>query len=242
MKSNTDNYGNIITYHYKFKFRNGEEKEFIVNLDNRTLNLIQTVRAFYPEWTELKFFKCPHCSLDGSKNRFCPVAVSLCDLVNSFRNSKSYEEAEVCIETMERKYIKTTRLQEGLSSLIGIYMVTSGCPIMEKLKPMVRYHLPFATGKETTYRVLSMYLVAQYFLYRRGKNPDWKMKNLVTIYEDIRIINRNFSKRLSGAISKDASVNALVTLDCFAQFVTFSITEDMLDEMEMMFNCRLQLK
>ena len=210
-------------------------------LDNSTLNLIQATRDSYPEWTVLTFFQCPLCSLDASRQRFCPVAVSLCDPIERFCNFKSYEEVEVTIEIEERKYKKHTTLQKGLSSLIGIYMVTSGCPVMEKLKPMVRYHLPFATEAETKYRVLSMYLLAQYFLYRRGKRPDWELKDLVKIYEDIHIINKYFSQRFSQIKIEDASLNALVILDCFADSITFSITEDMLAEIEILFNAYIRL-
>jgi len=50
-------------------------------------------------------------------------------------------------------------------------------PIFEKLKPMVRFHLPFASIEETKYRAISMYLLAQYFLYQQGSQPDWDLKN-----------------------------------------------------------------
>lgn len=61
--------------------------------------------------------------------------------------------------TEERTYSKDTLLQQGLASLLGIVMTTSGCPVLEPLKPMVRFHLPFATLTETVYRMVSMCLV-----------------------------------------------------------------------------------
>lgn len=240
MNNNIHDSDEIISYHYKFTFGNGVESEFNVKLDNKTLNLIETGKESYPEWTELKCFKCPNCSLDEEKHEFCPIAVNLVDLVDFFRSSMSYEEVDILIETEERKYMKHATLQDGLSSLIGIYMVTSGCPIMEKLKPMVRHHLPFATIEETKYRVISMYLVAQYFLYKRGKKPDWELKELVKIYEDIGTVNKNFYKRLSHTKIEDASINALVILDSFAGSMTFSISEKMLDEIELLFNAYLK--
>lgn len=226
----------IIIFNYKFTFGDGAEKEFNIKLDNKTLDLIQTIKGPYPKWTELKYFKCLNCPLEEEKREFCPVAVSLVELINFFMSSISYEEVDVSIEVEERRYTKHTSLQKGLSSLIGIYMVTSGCPILEKFKPMVRHHLPFATGKETAYRVMSMYLFAQYFLYKRGKKPDWEFKDLVKTYNDVRIVNGCFSKRLTNTIKEDASVNALVILDSFADFVTFSIDEGALGEIELLFN------
>lgn len=230
-----DDSSKVITYHYKFTFSNGVEKEFTVKLDSKRLNLIQPEKQSYPKWTELKHFKCPICSLDEGEHKFCPVAINLVELVEFFSSSISYEEVDVVIETEARRYTKHTTLQKGLSSLIGIYMVTSGCPVMEKLKPMVRYHLPFATIEETRYRVVSMYLFAQYFLYKRGKQPDWELKGLVKIYDDIRIVNKNLCQRFTDIGIEDASLNALVTLNCFAETVTFSIDKDLLDEIERIF-------
>jgi len=236
MNNNIDNSNGIITYNYKFILGNGVEREFDIKLDNN-LNLIRKTRKeSYPKWTELKDFKCPNCSLDKDSHEFCPVVVNLVDLFDFFRDAFSYEEVDMLIEVEERGYVKHTTLQDGISSLIGIYMVTSGCPIMERLKPMVRYHLPFSTLEETRYRVISMYLLAQYFLYKRGKKPDWELKNLVKIYDDIRIVNKNFCEKLSDIKIKDASINALVKLDCFASHVSVSIDINMLDEIESLFN------
>lgn len=235
-----DNYNKIITYQYKFTFCDGSIKEFNLRLDGKTLNLIQAGRKTYPEWTKLEFYKCPNCPLNGEMYKDCPVAVSLIDLVDSFKGSISCEEVDVTIETEARRYMKHASLQKGLSSLIGIYMVTSGCPIMEKLKPMVRHHLPFATEEETKYRAISMYLFAQFFIYKRGGEPDWDLRRLVKIYEDVRIVNKNFCKRLANIRIEDASINALVILDCFADSVAFSINKDMLDEIELLFNAYLR--
>tara|TARA_B100000686_G_scaffold86198_1_gene93073 strand:- start:90 stop:251 length:162 start_codon:yes stop_codon:yes gene_type:complete len=52
----------------------------------------------------------------------------------------------MCVSaTDERCYVEHTTMTEAVSSLLGIYMVTSGCPVMDKLRPMVRFHLPLAT-------------------------------------------------------------------------------------------------
>ena len=114
-------------------------------------------------------------------------------------------------------------------------MATSGCPIMKKLKPMVFSHLPFATLKETQYRVLSMYLLAQYFVYRRGGEPDWPLSKLANLYDDIQIVNKSFFRRLAHVKIKDAALNALIKLDIFAKYVSVSINRDVLDEMESLF-------
>jgi len=236
MSKNTDTANEAISFRYKFIFRENLVKNIDVKLDKKTLNLIQTQKASYPKWTRLEFFKCPNCSLDADHHRFCPIANNIVDLVDFFGASISYNEVDLVIQSEERKYMKHTTLQQGISSLLGIYMVTSGCPAMEKLKPMVSNHLPFATLKETQYRVLSMYLLAQYFLSKRGKKPDWELKHLVKIYDDIQIVNKSFFQRLSHSKIKDATLNALIKLDLFAKLISASINKNALDEIECLFS------
>jgi hypothetical protein len=219
---------NGITFKYSFKFGSGDEKKFNVTLDPKTLNMVREVKDEYPAWTELDAFRCPNCPLDSSKNKYCPVITSLLDVIVFFKDSISYEEVDVVIETEEREYVKHTAIQSGLNPLMGIFMVATGCPVLGKLKPMVRFHLPFASLEETNFRMISMYLFAQYFIYKEGMEPDWDLKGLIKIYEDIRIVNKNFCERLSALKVKDAAINALVTLDCFAFSVSYSIDKDKL--------------
>jgi hypothetical protein len=225
-----------IFFQYRFRLKSGEETQFRVVLDGGTLNLRRAEEeAPPPSWTELAFCTCPHCPLDPARHRHCPIAVSLAGIVCAFGKAASYEEVDVVLDTAERRYEKHTTLQKGLSSLVGIYMVTSGCPVMEWLKPMVRFHLPFATEEETKYRVLSMYLLAQFFLRRRGERPDWDMAGLVGIYENVRLVNRGIADRLSKIEIDDANVNALLILDCFAGAVTFSLCRERLADLESLF-------
>jgi len=235
VSKNIDDANKAISFQYRFIFGEGLEINIDVKLDGKTLNLIQTKKASYPKWTELNFFKCPNCSLDENRHVFCPIAINLVGLVGFFEAAISYDEVDLIIQSAERKYMKHTTLQQGISSLLGIYMVTSGCPVMEKLKPMVRYHLPFPTLIETQYRVMSMYLLAQYFLYRRGKTPDWELKNLVKTYDDIQIVNKSIAQRLSHIKTKDAMLNALIKLDIFAKHISDLINKNALDDMERLF-------
>jgi len=223
------------TYNYKFIFDNGGEKEFNIELDSVSLNIIQTGDKACPEWTKLDYFKCPNCTLDERQHESCPVAVNIVDVIDSFSNFVSSEPVEVIVTADDRKYIKKVTLQQGVSSLIGIYMVTSGCPIFEKLKPMVRFHLPFATIEETKYRAISMYLLAQYFLYQHGSQPDWDLKKLAEAYENVRVVNESFCKRLRAIEAKDANLNAIVLLDVFAEGVNFSIDSRMVDDLDYLF-------
>ena len=226
----------IITYTYRFAFPNKTEKTFIVSLDNETLLLFPSHRESNPDWTKLSFNQCADCPLDEKTSPQCPAAVNIMDLVDFCSDLRSYDEVNLTVDANERQYVLKTSLQRGISSLLGIYMVSSGCPIMEKLKPMVRYHVPLGTLEETRYRAISMYLMAQYFRWKKGEEPDWGLEKLVDLYSKITKVNKSFHKRLINSTHEDAGVNALVLLDCFAQFIPFSITKDMLGDIERLFD------
>lgn len=100
---------------------------------------------------------------------------------------------------------------------------------MEPLRPLVRFHLPFASMEETEFRIVSMYLVAQYFRAKGGKTPDWSLEGLQEIYNRVGVVNRCFAERLRSATTKDASVNAIVILDCFAKGVPFAVRTTLRD-------------
>ena len=118
---------------------------------------------------------------------------------------------------------------------MGILMVSSGCPIMAKLRPMVRFHLPFSTILETTFRTTSSYLLGQFFLQKRGGKPaSFTFEGLIEIYKNVNMVNRGMSKRISSMAGKDASVNALVILDIFALDIPLSI-DDQIGELEPFF-------
>jgi len=153
------------------------------------------------------------------------------DIAEQFKDMVSHENVSVVVTTEERQYSKMTTIQQDLSPLIGIIMTTSGCPIMAYLKPMVRSHLPFASLEETIFRMATMYLMAQYFQKQDGKSPAWILDGLANVYTQVGMVNRDFALRLRDAAKKDANVNALVNLDCFAQMVPLA-ADDLLREIK----------
>jgi hypothetical protein len=213
-----------IKYHYVFKFFDGSSASVEVFLDAETL-AIDTQPGEPPDWARLEYNQCPGCPLDTSRHEYCPIAVNIAHLVSSFGDFSSSETAHIIVMTRQRDYSKSTTVRDGLTSLLGIYMVTSGCPIMEKLKPLVRYHLPFLSLEENVFRVVSMYLLIQYFLMKKGKRPDWGLEKLETIYDHIRRVNAGVAKRIKNAAKKEASLIALANLDNLASLIPFLVDE-----------------
>ena len=217
---------------YRFNFPGPAQRELKVCLDSASLQIIRPQRESYPDWTKLERFRCPHCPLSATEHEYCPLALSLVEVIEKFHDAPSYQSVEIQVESPARNYWKYSSLQSGVSSILGIYMVSSGCPYMTKLKPMLYFHLPFASLEETQIRSLSMYLLSQYIVWKKGGTPDWEMNNLMNHYEDIRILNHSVSKKIANLEMMDTSINSLIILNNFADYVTFTIDEKILEEIE----------
>jgi len=225
---------NTLYYKYFFIFEDGKKENFEIYLDRETLKL-QHFKAPEPSaWTKLEHHKCRNCPLSKEEYPECPLALNLRPVIERFSGMFSFEKAHVIVETAERNYSQNTQLQSGLSAMLGIFMVTSDCPVMAPLRPMVRFHLPFASIEETVFRSASSYLLGQYFKLKAGKEPDWDMSNLTDIYNSIQVVNQGMAARMRSAVDKDANLNALVVLDVFAKELPFSI-EKRLQDLEYLF-------
>jgi len=229
----------FINYHFTFK--DNVKAIFSINLRLRDLSYIPENSKPKPSWTRLAYNQCENCPLKADQHPYCPVALNLSDIITKFRDLKSYEKVLLRVETPERVYEKETPLQHGLGSLIGIIMVTSGCPIMHILRPMVRFHLPFATIEETVYRSISCYLLSQYFRSKKGKNPDWNLTGLAGAYNDIQMVNMGMTDRLRSISEEDANANAIVVLDVFAKALPSSIFVDV-RELEYLFHELIEME
>lgn len=228
-----------LVFKYEFIVEGGKPREFEIRLDPVSLEVLNRHAGPYPDWTALSFCKCPNCPLDEQDHERCPAAVSLVDVLEPFRDSVSYTDSHVYVKTESRDSTRHVSLQEGLSSIVGLCMAASGCPRLVKLRPMVRFHLPFATERETLYRAVTMYLLAQYFRQKRGKHADWELTDLQKTYKDISLVNRHFVARLRHILGSDASVNALIRLDCFAVSVGFDVDQMLSDDFEHFFEAYL---
>lgn len=234
----TDSAIEPIIFTYQFLLSDGRIWSFEVRLDPLTLKQLHSPRAIPPaDRTRLEVSQCANCPLSTDTTPYCPVALSIDDMVDFFADSYAHEEARVIVQAKERSYEKVCSLQIGIGSLLGLLMATSGCPVMEPMRPLARSHLPFATAYETLPRVISRYLFQQYLKSRRGEEPDWEMSKLSQAYEAIGLVNEGISKRLSQVMVQDASRNAVSRLHVFAELLSFSIDENMIHEILDDFRC-----
>ena len=76
-------------------------------------------------------------------------------------------------------------------------------------------------------RSVSMYLLKQYFVAKRGGAPDLGLEQLETHYENIQKVNDGILERIRGVVLNDADLNALVILQGFADLLTMAIAKDL---------------
>ncbi len=211
-------------FYYQFTFSDGNIKDYEILLAPDTLSLIREDDDLPPaEWTHLECDQCQCCPLTPDIHPLCPIAVNIMELVDSFKDVFSYHDCTVQCETQERTYVKNTSVMEGLSAIFGVIMATSDCPVMEFLKPMARFHLPFSTIEETTVRTASMYLLAQYFKFKDQDGMKFDFSLLEKHYAKVQLVNEGLLKRINGVSSEDADKNAIITLHSLSQFLSMEM-------------------
>lgn len=183
--------------------------------------------AVYPDWAKLSYQQCACCPLKESDCNYCPVATRVHNLPAAFTDNDSTERVRVTVETAERTYVSEVDLQVGINSLMGLYMATSGCPVLKKLSAMANLHVPFCSTEETLHRTVGSYLTQQYFVQRSGGEPDWELKGLIKLYEDLGGLNQDFSKRIQVAVLKDAVSNALIMFFATSVVVSKSLEQQL---------------
>ena len=216
---------------YRFRLADGRCERFDFEFARESFEVMMDESA-PPGWAALGFQQCPHCTLDPAKHAHCPLALSIAGVVQRFDDLCSHAEVHLEVVTDERTFSKATSVQSGMSSLMGLLMAASGCPHMAPFRPMARFHLPFATTEETTYRVISMYVTA---LYMKGRAAaDDSLEGLNDIYRRAHIVNSSVAERLRAHAQTDSSVNAVVVLDMFATGIPYFMG-DSLEDMKGLF-------
>lgn len=211
---------------YSIRPRDESAEAVVIEVPFGAVGIDQGVMGEPPEWAQLEVEQCACCPLSGDTPH-CPAALALSGLMTHFGSVLSYAEVEATVETGGRTINATVPAQKVLSSLLGLVMGTSGCPILAKFLPMAHFHLPFASAKETTFRAVGAYLMAQYFADREGRHPDWDLTGLKSFYEDVHTINRAMVARLRGRFEGDAGVNAVAILDLFAHYLPVAVDEQL---------------
>jgi len=195
----------------------GENRYTIpIRIDPVTLERTRHEATHSPDWALREHLACPDCPLAGNHTH-CLAAVAISDLVDMFGHMLSYSEAIVRVDMAQRTIETRTTMQRVISSIAGLFMATSGCPSLTFLKPMARFHLPFASREETLFRSVSAYMLLQHFQHKQGRPCDLDLVKLKEQYVQLSQVNHSIAKRLRALTEGDANINAVVLLDLFAQ-------------------------
>jgi hypothetical protein len=218
---------------YEFTLGPGAIWRYDLDFDDQN-RLVPPLRPGPPRpWTNLEFAQCPHCPLHPADSPQCPVARNIDHIVEDSKETVSHTRASVRVVTPERTYSKDCATQEGLRSLFGLIMACSGCPHLDWLRPLARFHLPFADQDETLFRVLSLQFVES-FLGASTLNLTECTAVINQRYGEVEKVNHAFIQRIRSYCRADADKNALAALDLFAQFFALHRDDDF-DELRKVF-------
>lgn len=208
---------------------------FTVRLHRTTLRLIVDPDIPLPLWTRLTYQQCPACPLPTTPGALCPAAVGLAPLVAAFHDTWSCLPVEVTLVTEARIVTKRTGLHEALSGIVGLSLMTSGCPRLAPLRPLAVSHQPFSGLEEMFYRMATLYAFAQVRRHQQGLQADWTFTGLVHLAADMAAVHQGLLGRLADVSPKDAVLNALLQWNCYAQYISLQALPDRLARLDPLF-------
>ena len=216
---------------YHFELPDGSATTLDFAFDPRDFRLLTPAPVDPPFWTELTFSRCANCPLDGERVTHCPAALQMAPAVEPLKALVSFDTVGVTVEQAERTVHVQISAQQAMSSVLGLIMATAGCPWTDHLRPMARFHLPFASDTETLYRTVSMFLVANAIT---RTTADRGFAALESLYENLHVVNRDMSRRLGAATRSDPARNAMALLDSYTAMLPAAL-ESLLVDLEPLF-------
>jgi len=216
---------------YRFDLPDGSQKHVDLKFAAADFRLTNPTPAEPPFWTELKFNQCANCPLSTAEYAHCPAALHMAPAVEALKALVSFDVVGVTVTQAERTVHADTTAQQAMSSVLGLIMATSGCPWTDRLRPMARFHLPFASEAETVYRSVCMFLLARELV---GVGDTHGFAELNDLYENLHVVNRDMSRRLGAATRTDPARNAMALLDTYTTLLPAAL-ETSLEELKPLF-------
>jgi hypothetical protein len=220
------------TITYRFDLPDGSAKTLEFTFDAVDFKMLKAPPDPPPFWTELAFSRCANCPLNENQHPHCPSALQLASALEPLSALVSFDTVGVTVTQAERTVYAQTSAQQAMSSVIGLVMATSGCPWTDHLRPMARFHLPFASEAETVYRSIGMFLLARAIA---GADGSHGFAALEALYENLHVVNRDMSRRLGAATRTDPARNAMALLDAYTTLLPAALDRS-LDELKPLFD------
>ena len=106
-------------------------------------------------------------------------------------------------------------------------MATSDCPHTRFLRPMARFHLPFASATETIVRTVSMFLLRRHFEAHESDEIRFDLAHLDDYYTALNNVNHGMVRRIRSIATGDADANAIIILHSLAVLLSQSIADEL---------------
>ena len=219
---------------YRFDLPDGSQKTLDFSFHPSSFRLLNPAPAQPPFWTELKFNRCANCPLSEREHAHCPAALQMASALEPLKALVSFDTVGVAVVQSERTVYAETSAQQAMSSVLGLIMATAGCPWTDHLRPMARFHVPFASEAETVYRSISMYLLARELRPAQGADGAG-FAPLKELYRNLHQVNRDMSRRLGAATNTDPARNAIALLDSYTTLLPAALDAS-LAELEPLFD------
>lgn len=200
-------------FEFRIRWGDGRRFEYGIELDYNTWTPVAPPKkSRQPAWTRLSHKQCAHCPLRGPER--CPAAVPLVPVVEAIRKERSGAPATTEIRSLDgrRRYRLRGGLSEVFGPLVKLLLTTSGCPILDRLRPAIRLGAPLATPDQLTRAILAGGLLGE-FARTGGSTTEPAFKAaLRVLIDDADAAVAGLLERVRSLNPKDAVVNALLGL------------------------------
>jgi hypothetical protein len=166
----------------------------------------------------------------------CPAAVGLAPIVAAFHDTWSCETVEIAVATPSRLVTKQAGLQDALSGVVGLTLVTSGCPILMPLRPLALTAMPFCELHEMFAHIATLYAFGQMRRHQRGLPADCTFTGLTALAADVAAVYQGLLDRLEEVSHKDAVRNALLQQHCYMQYISPATLAERLARLDPLFS------
>ena len=222
---------------YNFRYDDGTDLRFEVDEEGDSSS--ESVDLPDADWLALENGRCEGCPLPPGSRKTCPAALSIHPILSSFGNRLSHETVKVVVEMNELEVHGTMSLQDAVRSLMGLQLGLCSCPVLKKLRPMARFHVPFGTQEQSLFRFVGTHLIAQYFRREGGLPFELDLTGLLDGIKELHKVNERLVERICQGVKKDAAINSLVILDTVATLLEIDLDAN-LDELRSHFGVYLE--
>ena len=214
---------------YCFDLPNGSQETIDLKFDVSDFRLLNTPPTEPPFWTELRFNQCANCPLNSEQHPHCPAALHMAPAVELLSALVSFDTVGVTVIQTECTLQTETTAQQAMSSVLGLIMATAGCPWIDRLRPLARFHQPFASDVETVYRSICMFLLARELLGGNNQDDASGFAALAQLADNLHVVNRDMSRRLGAAAKTDPARNAMALLDSCTTLLSAALDNSLSD-------------